>query len=824
MTINELISKFIAHLKKYGLSGDPTQQEIYKWEIISKYHDNLDTDSIDFAKNISEMNFQNLWYASNQRNAMLNFAKYEPEAYRSLHKLLYDESQPLQMRITAFMEGCDKLWDEKIKQYFPNQDTSSCCDERFISCFLAVKYPDKYTFYKNDVYQNLCELFGVESKKAGQKLVHFYDLLNEKVIPLVQSNVELCEMVDSEVSQHNCLKSLPLTAQTVIWNAMHEGVFKKKQIWLFFPGDVQENFDDMVENNYISVYEWGEIGSLDKNELRDQKGIRNALKEKVEEYKTKEPGHSVKMLYDMKHNMKVGDYVICRNKDFNQIVAIGEVTGGYFFNQDHPVNNHCVEVKWKKGELDITAILKESHDSTSVAPRLQNVTKKDWAQKVIAVLADTADMEMSNDRTNNDSVKMEEIEILKQKKQIILQGAPGTGKTYKTASIAVGICNPSFSDFADHQKVMDEYERLQGEGQIAFCTFHQSMDYEDFIEGLKPEVKGNAVEYNVENGIFKTICERAQTKENADITTCIDKYLQSIKGYENKKTIPTLTGKSELYVWWTEGNDTISTRSVLSKSEKGDQYSPSPLNIEKVKMQALGEGVENNWRHYAQAVINAVKKEYNLENQVSDKPYVLIIDEINRGNVSKIFGELITLLEADKRSGGGTHHISLKLPYSKEDFSVPSNLYIIGTMNTTDRSTGTIDYAVRRRFAFVTLESRADVIENWCNAQSVPSDVKKASLALFAQINGLGRKDNSSFIAKHKASDFELEDLKVGHSYFMAKDMASLKLKMRYEVVPLIKEYIKDGILRSMSDDDKYFDCWQNAECYSPSTTDYMTE
>ena len=180
-----------------------------------------------------------------------------------------------------------------------------------------------------------------------------------------------------------------------------------------------------------------------------------------------------------------------------------------------------------------------------------------------------------------------------------------------------------------------------------------------------------------------------------------------------------------------------------------------------------------------------MQKEYDLENQVSDKPYVLIIDEINRGNVSKIFGELITLLEADKRSGGGEHHISLKLPYSKEDFSVPSNLYIIGTMNTTDRSTGTIDYAVRRRFAFITLESRADVIENWCNSQSVPSDVKKAALALFDQINGVGRNDSSSFIAKHKASDFELEDLKVGHSYFMAKDMAGLKLKMRYEVVPL---------------------------------------
>ena len=663
MTINELITNFSDHLEKYGLNGDNHQQELYKWEIISKYHDKLDAESSDFAKNISEIDFMNLWYASNQRKAMLNFVKHEPEEYRTLHKLLYDETQPLQMRVTAFTEGCDKLWDTKIKQYFPNKKTSSCCDERLISCFLAAKYPDKYTFYKNDVYLNLCELFGVEPQKAGQKLVHFYDLLNEKVIPMVKANAEICGIVDSEVGQHGYLTSLPLTAQTVIWNAMRQGMFDKKKIWLFFPGDDKQNFDDMVDDNYISIYEWGEIGSLDNNKLRDQKGIRKALKENVEAYKTKEPNHSVKMLYDMKYNMKVGDHVISRNKDFNQIVAIGEVIGGYFFNQDHPVNNHCVEVKWNKCELDITDILKESHDPTSVAPRLQNVTKKDWAQKVIAALAEINDMEMSIDRTINDSVKMEEIEILRQKKQIILQGAPGTGKTYKTAAIAVGMCTPTFSDFEDHQKVMEEYERLQNEGQIAFCTFHQSMDYEDFIEGLKPEVKGDAVEYNVENGIFKTICELAQTKENADITTCIDKYLQTIKGYENKKIIPTVTGKSELYVWWSEGNDTISTRSVLSKSEKGDQYSPSPLNIEKVKMQALGEGVENNWRQYAQAFINAVKKEYNLENQVSDKPYVLIIDEINRGNVSKIFGELITLLEADKRSGGGSHHISLKLPY-----------------------------------------------------------------------------------------------------------------------------------------------------------------
>lgn len=613
-----------------------------------------------------------------------------------------------------------------------------------------------------------------------------------------------------------------------------------KHIWLLAPAiddkvaiklDPYDMFDHtLVPNNILSLCEWDETGDLTKHNSR--KEITNLLIENVRIYKpetmnSKRPRHSVTYLYKMVNEASVDDIVFCLNKKGREykVVGKGYVNHTYYFDDSIPHCGHRLGVTWERCDVPLDDIAAGTYKLSEIFRfmDIKGLPLGNALMKAFSLSSSTNTFTTVLNITNKKST-MEEIELLKEKKQIILQGAPGTGKTYKTASIAVGMCNPAFTDFDDHRKVMEEYDRFLAEGQIAFCTFHQSMDYEDFVEGLKPEVKGNAVEYNVENGIFKTICEKAQTKENADIVTCIDKYLQTIKGYENRKTIPTVTGKSELFVWWTDGNDTISTRSVLSKSEKGEQYSPSPLNIEKVKLQALGEGVENNWRHYAQAVINAVKKEYNLENQVSDKPYVLIIDEINRGNVSKIFGELITLLEADKRCGGGSHHISLKLPYSKEDFSVPFNLYIIGTMNTTDRSTGTIDYAVRRRFAFVTLESRADVIENWCNAQSVPANVKDAALSLFVQINGSSQNDSNSFIAKHKAADFELEDLKVGHSYFMARDLASLKMKMRYEVVPLIKEYIKDGILRGTPDDEKYFDKWLNAECYNPSTVEYVAE
>ncbi len=174
----------------------------------------------------------------------------------------------------------------------------------------------------------------------------------------------------------------------------------------------------------------------------------------------------------------------------------------------------------------------------------------------------------------------------------------------------------------------------------------------------------------------------------------------------------------------------------------------------------------------------------------SEKPYILIIDEINRGNVSKVLGELITLIERDKRIGA-EHPVTLSLPYSKQsDFGVPQNIYIIGTMNTTDRSTGTLDYAVRRRFAFLTVPAKRDIIRSE-TAKQLFDDVKV-------------------FIEHHKSTDMDIEDLMVGHSYFMAENTDEFVMKIKYEVIPLIKEYIKDGILTVKRDEaDRYFESWQ---------------
>ncbi len=271
-------------------------------------------------------------------------------------------------------------------------------------------------------------------------------------------------------------------------------------------------------------------------------------------------------------------------------------------------------------------------------------------------------------------------EILKLKKNIILQGAPGTGKTYTTASVALKTLGVDGIDYSDHKAVVSEFYNMIAAERIAFTTFHQSMDYEDFVEGYKPNPVNGQMSFTLEPGPFLKICKKAE-----------------------------------------------------------------------------------------------------------EEPCVLIIDEINRGNVSKIFGELITLLEADKRTGG-THPIPAKLTYSGKDFSVPSELYIIGTMNTTDRSVGSIDYALRRRFAFLTLKSDRSVISN----HYLDAALKNKAELLFDAVFGF---------LDSKKTDMSMDDLMPGHSYFMADDMKQLSMKLDYELIPLIEEYAKDGIIETSPSD-----------------------
>lgn len=412
--------------------------------------------------------------------------------------------------------------------------------------------------------------------------------------------------------------------------------------------------------------------------------------------------------------------------------------------------------------------------------------------------------------------------LLKSKKNLILQGAPGTGKTYNTVALSLAVIDGTVPE--THEEIMNRYEQLRSEHRIGFTTFHQSMDYEDFIEGIKPVYNAGSVDeaglvgYKIEDGIFKQLCNIAyqnlkdSNKSEAEIVQKItfEKVYDELLDKIENSQIDTLQLKTQGKKMKIEGiSDYGNIMMKTIGTKKGITYTVSFNRIRPI-LEAFPtyesfKGISNINETFREliggchsssiwAVLNYLyshkpKDKVAVNEKIELQRYVLIIDEINRANVSKVFGELITLIEKDKRLGA-EHPVTLSLPYSKQkDFGVPQNIYIIGTMNTTDRSTGTLDYAIRRRFAFLTIPARRETIKNE-TAQLIFDDVKK-------------------FIEIHKYADMDIEDLMVGHSYFMADNEDELTMKIEFEVIPLIREYIKDGILSVKRDEvNCYFKSW----------------
>lgn len=246
MNLKDIVTLFKNHQIQYGLNGDSENQmqELYKWELVSKQNGHPDPNAVDFSKEINSLEFKNLCFSS-QITAIRNFAKYEPEEYRKLFRALFDENILLQERIENFTESCKILWDDKIKAKFTNH-TSAMCDERLISCFLAFHNPQKYTFYKNDVYKNLCKLLDIKPRKAGLKLVHFYELLDQYVIPEIEKEDELILSINDEIKNNGCIQCMPLTAQTVLW-------YYNRTLLKNTDTDKEDNENDLVETKIDST-------------------------------------------------------------------------------------------------------------------------------------------------------------------------------------------------------------------------------------------------------------------------------------------------------------------------------------------------------------------------------------------------------------------------------------------------------------------------------------------------------------------------------------------------------------------------------------------
>ena len=365
------------------------------------------------------------------------------------------------------------------------------------------------------------------------------------------------------------------------------------------------------------------------------------------------------------------------------------------------------------------------------------------------------------------------------------------------------------------------FDEFMEQGQISFVTFHQSYGYEDFVEGIRPRLSGEndesqiseKMEYEIKDGIFKSMCKKAnenyensqkdssEVRQEVEFEILIKKYVEYVeyqleKGeYISLKDEHLNTDKKIIDIHFYKNGAFASF--IFATNENAQQANKEYLYIETIKenYQKFKNKEIKTWRDikptkqslslsHAKAkfyfslcnkilefekTLDKTTLESTLDNHL--KPYILIIDEINRGNISKILGELITLLEPSKRKGE-KEALEVTLPYSQEPFSVPNNLYIIGTMNTADRSIALLDTALRRRFEFIEMMPDFSKLSADCDGV----DLQKLLKVMNNRIEFLLDRERT-----------------IGHAFFIdVKNLSDLKAVFKNKILPLLQEYFYD--------------------------------
>ena len=604
---------------------------------------------------------------------------------------LTDESVPLNERLAAFKA--------EIKALCPSKWKNTANDERTASGLLTCVYPKTYTFYKDEIYQNICDYFGYTSRKAGKKYEHFMELVNGFVKSYGE---EIQQIMLNEIKGFKN-KPLNLAVQTLFWC------------------------------------------------------MKDYMKEKLDKKMTTETNNS---------------------------------------------------------------------------------SKGTWYDDVVRTW--------------------------ERRKNVVLYGAPGTGKTYDVPELAVRLCDPAFmAADPSREEIVSRYNQLKTEKRIAFTTFHQSLDYEDWIEGLRPVVnEDNQVTYEIESGIFKKLCEEAErpvvkdkqvgiadnavvwkvslagTGDNPVRSDCMkNSYIRigwdgygpvisdetdwSVYNGEGKQILDAYINKMKIgdIVMSCYSSQTIDAIGVVVGDYEFEDKFPNYKRVRRVNwlVKNINENiVEMNdgktmtlgtvYRLNSITLDNvkSILEKYDTSSKMeeNDKAYVMVIDELNRGNVSKVFGELITLLEADKRKGR-INAESVVLPYSKKGFHIPNNVYLIATMNTADRSLGSLDYAIRRRFAFIAEKPFGLEVEGF--NEELFELVSSLFVKNFDEYKESGWDQTMKLEpADTLSEEYKPEDVWIGHSYFLMQDEEgedNTSNRLLYEIIPLLEEYVRDGVLTAEAQD-----------------------
>ena len=736
--IQALISNYIRFLQEKPSNPD----EVYKWQAIKHFEQHWDINAPDFYEMFKE--------AFRKKDNLVDYRPFGilealgenyPTKLKELLGIVYgaDDFYTKLGKCRTFTENV--IDDLKEKS---NTNFSTKIDERTLSFLLTLKFPNEYTFYKRDIYTKLCEYLGEVSRKE-RKYDHFIELLTE--ITTYFNNPELKQLTSNFIPQG--FDEPLLLAQDIVYQNMtisSEKAFRNvldkipkhwASVFFYKLGNIIEDLAlEDTENQVFSV-------RLDEKSLRYHIGKRICLSVSPKEF-----------LFITGREV---DIPKLRREEFER------PNNAFLYYQGTPQHIETYYPDIKNAVKEEIALDKETYPKSYDNSYFREyVFEKKYKEE----------FETIESNMTNQAIKPTIIDLLHYKHQIILQGPPGTGKTREAKRIAKQLLG------------LNDNDSLEGNEQFKLIQFHPSYSYEDFVRGIvaKPNEEGDGIVYTAENKVLAKFAEKA-----------LKAFQEPIK-WENFRDFLEKEKKEGREVYFDEGKElkyNFIQNNELRYLSRGN-HNLAGIPIEEFCQRNLDDKFDSFYKNYHKWGWKFITDYFiKWANDFKrKKSYFLVIDEINRANLSTVLGELIYALEYRGESVESMYAID-----DDNSFTLPPNLYIIGTMNTADRSVGHIDYAIRRRFAFVNVlpkELEANFDKNLFKA------VSKLFIENYDEY--INNTDTELKRAQTLSPEFKPEDVWLGQSYFIQKKYSDgkdvpMSIRWEYEIKPILLEYIKDGIL-----------------------------
>lgn len=745
---SHLIEKYIEILEE---NGEPN--ETYKYLAINTFHQNWDLEAEDFYQmlrdsfsKVSNLLYQNSWGFINLS------AQYFPDETREMFRNLYDESIEISQRIETFQTESENILP-KIRQTLNRTNINAQQDGRTISVYLAFRFPEKYMLYKADYYKNFCEQLNIKTKKSGERFLHLQELANR----IIQENL----LNDNNFNFINTYRKF---YQKLDWDDKY----------LMIQNVLYVVFRDAKDFNLLELFK-----KFDKKQLEE---YYDFLDEIIEKFELQE--NDQRLVFNFTNKILVFTigqrYILyvkqAKSTDYKfRVISENPICDDYINFDGSPeayLNRIQNFNQIKSNSISVLNAIEKELNRTQISG-YSKYNKKELERMAF-------DIDFRNEilsQLEYQTTTEKPMENIHSDKKIplnqILFGAPGTGKTYT-------LRNKYFPKYTISEKSISPESYF--EEIVSGLTWWQA------IALALLEMGASKVNDILEN---RWVSKKAVLSESKNVRATIWGNLQFHTVIESKtvnytqRQTPYIFDKTKYKKWELLENELKEQApEIYDILDSVNNFKPNPNKeikhyvfttfhqsfsyedfIEGIKP-VMEEGKES----ISYQIENGIFKDLCLKAQNdTENRYAIFIDEINRGNVSAIFGELITLIEPDKRIGA-INELKVKLPYSKREFGVPKNVDIIGTMNTADRSVEALDTALRRRFSFIEMQPNPSVL---LNSEYQDVDLKKLLETINQRIEVLVDKDHQ-----------------IGHSYFIGiQNLGDLKLVFKDKIIPLLEEY-----------------------------------